>query len=76
GPKVAAGVALIQARIGEIDRAIASIQRLLTTPGPIAGAFEASMTLADLRARWVWDALRNDGRFRKLIEGPEPKTNY
>ncbi|MBA2585290.1 MAG: transposase [Chthoniobacterales bacterium] len=76
GPKVAAGVALIYARTGETDRAIVAIERLLTTPGSVAGAFEASMTVADLRARWGWDPLRHDPRFKKLIEGPEPKTNY
>jgi hypothetical protein len=30
----------------------------------------------DLRLRWEWDPLRSDPRFKKIVEGPEPKTIY
>jgi len=67
--------ALIFARTGETDRAIAEIERLLTTPFTVDYADE-SITLSDLRTRWEWDPLRNDPRFQKIVAGPEPKTIY
>ena len=65
---------MIYARVGEPDQALALIEHLLTIPGP--WVFEGSMTLSDLRVRWQWDPLRNDPRFQKIIEAPEPKTIY
>jgi hypothetical protein len=72
-------LALIYARVGEPDRAIELIERLLTVPaeaGAFGGNFEANLTLSDLRQRWQWDPLRNDPRFQKILAGPEPKTVY
>jgi TolB-like protein/Tfp pilus assembly protein PilF len=67
--------ALTCARLGETDKAISQIERLLTTPFGVDYADE-SVTLSDLRQRWEWDPLRNDPRFQKIISGPEPKTIY
>src|SRR5216117_1237353 len=63
------------ARLGEKDKAISRIERLLTVPFAVDYADE-SVTLSDLRQRWEWDPLRNDPRFQKIIAGPEPKTLY
>jgi tetratricopeptide (TPR) repeat protein len=75
GASAQAFQALIFARTGETDRAIAEIERLLTTPFAVDYADE-SITLSDLRTRWEWDPLRNDSRFQKIVTGPEPKTIY
>ena len=63
------------ARLGESDKAISRIQRLLTTPFAVDYADE-SITLSDLRQRWEWDPLRKDSRFQKILAEPEPKTLY
>jgi TolB-like protein len=72
-----ANLALVCARTGENDKAVPLIERLLSTPGPI-GAFGGpeTMTLANLRLGWLWDPLRQDPRFQKIVGGPEPKTIY
>src|SRR5437016_3112199 len=67
--------ALSCARLGETDKAIVQIERLLRAPFGVDYADE-SVTLADLRQRWEWDPLRKDPRFQKIINGPEPKTEY
>jgi TolB-like protein/class 3 adenylate cyclase len=72
----ASNLALVYARVGEKDQAIALIDRLLTTPGPVYLGDSRSITLADLRLRWEWDPLRTDPRFQKILTGPEPKTVY
>jgi hypothetical protein len=67
----------VHALIGEQDPAITLIERLLSTPGPVQGRdFPQNITLADLRLRWEWDALRTNPRFQKILAGPEPKTVY
>jgi len=76
GPSLCGLLALIYARTGEPDQAIALIERLLTVPGPVSQVFEGSMTLSELRLRWQWDPLRGDPRFQKILTGPEPKTVY
>jgi hypothetical protein len=60
---------LVYAQSGEVDQALALIERLLTTPA-------GNITLAELRLSWEWDPLRRDPRFQKIVEGPEPKTIY
>ena len=69
-------LALIYARTGEADEALHLLEHLLTVPGPVSQVFEGSMTINDLRLRWQWDSLRNDPRFRELVNGPEPRTTY
>lgn len=76
GAQVLALLAVIYAQTFERDRAIALIERLLVTPAAVLPAFEGSITLHELRLRWHWDPLRGDPRFQKLLEGPEPATNY
>ena len=78
GAVFAANLAMVYALIGEQDPAITLIERLLSTPGPLAATWDigSDITLADLRLRWEWDSLRNDPRFKRILEGPEPKTIY
>jgi TolB-like protein/Tfp pilus assembly protein PilF len=52
-------LAQIQARFGDIDSAIAALPRLLEVP--------AGITVADLKFNPLWDPLRKDPRFQKLI---------
>ena len=52
GPGMEEALAGVEARVGEIDRAIARIERLLTTP---YGAFP--LTQASLRLDPTWDQI-------------------
>jgi len=72
----AAALALIYARTGEPEEAIKLIERLLTGPANLSQLWVFSMTQADLKWRWVWDPLRNNPRFQRILSSPEPKTNY
>lgn len=74
GPSVSGILALIYARAGEPDQAVALIERLLQTPGPLSPVFEGSITLSDLHLRWQWDPLRQDARFKKILAASEPRT--
>jgi TolB-like protein/Tfp pilus assembly protein PilF len=69
GPIMSAYLALIYARVGEKDLALPLIDRLLKTPGAVDSA-DYSITVNDLKYRWEWDPLRNDPRFKKLLEQP------
>lgn len=62
-------LALIYARVGENDRAIPLIERLLKIPGAV-DSVDYSITVNDLKYRWEWDLLRKDPRFQKLISSP------
>lgn len=75
GAVVQSFYALTCARLGETDKAIEFIQRLLTTPFAVDYADE-SVSLSDLRQRWEWDPIRQDPRFQKIVNSPEPKTIY
>jgi tetratricopeptide (TPR) repeat protein len=72
GACISTGVAVAYAWAGETDRAIAEVERLLRTPGALN--YDCSITLNDLKHRWLWDPLRSDPRFQYVLAGPEPQT--
>ena len=66
-------LARVAARMGEPDRAIAALQKLLSIS--YAGAFLAGpLTPALLRLDPMFDPLRNDPRFQELAASPAPKN--
>src|SRR5438094_1130526 len=66
-------LAWVAARMGEPDRAIAALQKLLSLPynSPLA-LREVPLTPALLRLDPMFDPLRNDPRFQKLCEEKQP----
>ena len=75
GSTCVGNLALVYALVGEPDKAITLIERLLSTPGPVQWPDHPNnITVSDLRLRREWDPLRNDPRFQKILAGPEPKT--
>jgi tetratricopeptide (TPR) repeat protein len=75
GPTQLGTLALIYARVGDPDRAISMIEKLLRTPAGVSFC-EASMSWWELHLRWQWDPLRNDPRFQKILAAPEPATIF
>jgi len=73
GPAPIEILARVAARLGEPDRAIAALQKLLSIPssGPLAA--NLPLTAALLRLDPMFDPLRNDPRFQKLVASPTPK---
>ena len=65
-------LARVAARLGEPDRAIAALQKLLSIPyeGPLAS--NVPLTSALLRLDPMFDPLRNDPRFQKLVADQPP----
>src|SRR5882724_6849329 len=74
GPSPIEIFARVAAGVGEPDRAIAALQKLLSTPynGPLAE--NLPLTPALLRLDPMFDPLRNDPRFQKLVASPTPKA--
>jgi hypothetical protein len=62
------------AQMGEADPAIATLQKLLSIPCYAAMAERIPLTPALLRLDPMFDPLRNDPRFQKLVASPAPKN--
>jgi hypothetical protein len=64
----------VAAQIGEPDRAVAALQKLLSVPyqGRLAG--RVPLTLALLRLDPMFDPLRNDPRFQNIAASVGPKA--
>jgi TolB-like protein len=65
-----AGLAEIEARTGRAEDAVKILRQLITAP---AGGV---VYIARLRIDPVWDPIRNDPDFQKLLSEPEPETIY
>ena len=73
GPAPIEVLARVAARTGKPDRAIAPLQKLLSLPyaGPLAS--DVPLTPALLRLDPMFDPLRKDPRFQKLVASPAPR---
>jgi len=68
GPVPIEILARVSAQTGEPDRAVATLQKLLSTTYEAPLAFNLPLTPALLRLDPMWNPLRNDPRFQKLCE--------
>jgi TolB-like protein/Tfp pilus assembly protein PilF/class 3 adenylate cyclase len=73
GPSPIEILARVAARMGEPDRAIAALRQLLSIPYEGALAAGAPLTPALLRLDPMFDSLRNDPRFERIVASPSPK---
>src|SRR5437773_4965361 len=73
GPAPIEILARVAAGMGERDRAIALLQKLLSTPYESPLDSNVPLTPALLRLDPMFDPLRNDPRFQKLAASPMPK---
>jgi len=67
GPDEEENMARIYALLGDADHGIPVLKRLLQIP------YGGAITPALLRLDPVWDQIRNDPRFQKLVASPAPK---
>jgi len=72
GPAFEENLALVEMIIGEKNRAIATLTRLLQTPYSGWLYSPAPITPALLRLDPIWDPLRGDPAFQKLCEEKQP----
>jgi serine/threonine protein kinase/tetratricopeptide (TPR) repeat protein len=73
GPASLEVLARVAAQMGEPDRAIAALQKLLSIPSGADPHPGSPLTPALLRLDPMFDPLRNDPRFQKLVASPTPK---
>jgi serine/threonine-protein kinase len=66
-------LARVAARFGERDRTIAGLQKLLSMPYQSPLATGVPLTRALLRLDPMFDPLRNDPRFEKIVSSLAPK---
>ena len=74
GPAPIEILARVAAQLGEPDRAIAALQKLLSIPSEGALASRMPLTPALLRLDPMFDPLRNDPRFQEMIQEPVSKA--
>src|SRR6266700_894566 len=73
GPRPLDILARVAARVGDPDRSISTLTKLLSIPYEAPLAANPPITPALLRLDPMFDALRNDPRFQKLIAFPAPR---
>jgi TolB-like protein/Tfp pilus assembly protein PilF len=76
GPGSIEILARVFAKMGEPDRAIAALQKLLSIPYTGLFAEAVPLTPALLRLDPMFDPLRNDPRFQKLAASPPPQVPH
>ena len=64
------GLAQIEAHTGQSEEALKILRHLLTIPA------SEYISIARLKIDPVWDPIRNDPGFQKLLSEPEPETIY
>jgi serine/threonine protein kinase/Tfp pilus assembly protein PilF len=73
GPRALDILARVAARIGENDRSISTLEKLLSIPYEAPLAANPPLTPALLRLDPMFHPLRNDPRFQKLVASPAAK---
>ena len=74
GPGAIEALARVCAQMGKPDRAIAALQKLLSIPYSDPLAENVPLTPALLRLDPMFDPLRSEPRFQRLVASPTPKA--